>query len=263
MSSLLKIKDLNVIYPLKQRTLLRSKTGKTAIKNVSFELEEGETLGIVGESGCGKTTLAKAVMNILKFNNPYVRVEGHIEYSQSLNQRQDIQMIFQDPYSALNPRHTLRTIIEEPLLYNTKYSKAERELKISEIMEKVGLSSAKLNSFPHEFSGGQRQRIGIARALITNPKIIIADEPVSALDVSIQAQILNLINDIKREFTLSMIFIAHNLPVVEYISDRVLIMYNGEIVESGNTSDIIKNPSHRYTKELISSVPEYIAVNSG
>ncbi len=261
MPSLLKIKDLKVIYPLKSRTLFRSKTGKTAVNNISFELEEGETLGIVGESGCGKTTLAKAIMNVLKFNNPYVRVEGSIEYSESLNQRQDIQMIFQDPYSALNPRHTLKTIIEEPLLYCTKLSKVERELRIREIMEKVGLSSAKLNSFPHEFSGGQRQRIGIARALITNPKIIIADEPVSALDVSIQAQILNLLNDIKKEFNLSMIFIAHNLPVVEYISDRVLVMFRGEIVESGKTGDVIKNPTHKYTKELISSVPEYVAGN--
>ena len=259
MSSLLKIENLKVVYPLKSRTFFKSKKGKPAVDGITFELEEGETLGIVGESGCGKTTLAKAILGVLKFNNPYVRVEGRIEFSKMLNQRKDIQMIFQDPYSALNPRHTLKTIIEEPLLYNTKFSKAEREIKISEIMEKVGLSSAKLNSYPHEFSGGQRQRIGIARALITNPKIVIADEPVSALDVSIQAQILNLLNEVKKEFNLSMIFIAHNLPVVEYISDRVLIMFGGKIVESGKTVDVIKNPSHKYTKELISSVPEYAA----
>lgn len=257
MSSVLEIKNLKIFYPQKSRTILRRKLGKPAVDDVSFILDEGEVLGIVGESGCGKSTLAKAIKGIIKFNNPYVKVTGEIMFQEGINSRKDVQIIFQDPYSSLNPRHTLKTIIEEPLLYNKTFSKAEREKKISEIMEKVGLSSAKLNSYPHEFSGGQRQRIGIARALITNPKIIIADEPVSALDVSIQAQILNLLNEVRKEFNLSMIFIAHNLPVVEYISDRVLIMYEGKIVESGKTVEVIGNPVHKYTKELISSVPEY------
>ena len=233
-------------------------------------MNQGETLGIVGESGSGKSTLGKAILNVLKLTAPDVKINGDI-YLESNNKnvnilnlsrpemrpyRTDIQMIFQDPYSSLNPRMIVRDIIQEPLDINTQLSSREKKDKVNWLLSKVGLTPEQSGRYPHEFSGGQRQRIGIARSLATDPKIIIADEPVSALDVSIQAQIINLMMDLQEEFNLSIIFIAHDLSVVKHISDRVGVMYLGELVEINDTKKIFSNPSHEYTKTLLRAIPE-------
>ena len=241
-----------------------------AVKKVSFELYKGETLGIVGESGSGKSTLGNAILNVLRLTAPDVKISGEINLNIDDNQieisnlsrseskpfRKHIQMIFQDPYSSLNPRMLVKDIIREPLDINTDLSTIEKNEKVNWLLEKVGLSSEQATRYPHEFSGGQRQRIGIARSLATEPEIIIADEPVSALDVSIQAQIINLMMDLQKEFNLSIIFIAHDLSVVKHISDRIGVMYNGELVEINKTDDIFDKPSHDYTKELLRAIPQ-------
>ncbi len=269
METLLEIQDLRVRFPVVGGVLARKVAEVKAVDGVSFELNQGETLGLVGESGCGKSTVGRAIVNILRAMSYGVEITGKIVYhhssgavdlaalgrSQMRPYRTDIQMIFQDPYSSLNPRMTVGQIVEEPLKIHTKYSQAERKEKVAWLLGKVGLSSEQGNRYPHEFSGGQRQRIGIARALATHPKIVIADEPVSALDVSIQAQVVNLMQDLQDEFKLSYIFIAHDLSVVRHISDRIAVMYLGNIVEIGPAELIYKTPLHPYSRALLSAVP--------
>lgn len=270
MSSILKVKSLSVDFPIFGGVFQRSIGAVNAVKNVSFNLNQGETLGIVGESGSGKSTLGKAILNVLKLTASDVKINGDI-YLKSNEQdvnilklarsemrayRTDIQMIFQDPYSSLNPRMIVRDIIQEPLDINTNLSSNEKKDKVNWLLNKVGLTPEQSGRYPHEFSGGQRQRIGIARSLATDPKIIIADEPVSALDVSIQAQIINLMMDLQEEFNLSIIFIAHDLSVVKHISNRVGVMYLGELVEINSTKNIFDKPSHDYTKTLLKAIPE-------
>ena len=268
--SILKVRDLSVDFPIFGGVFQRTIGAVHAVKKVSFDLMKGETLGIVGESGSGKSTLGKAILNVLRLTAPDVKINGDISVkknSQEINLlklsksamrpfRTDIQMIFQDPYSSLNPRMIVRDIIQEPLDINTSLSKSEKKEKVDWLLNKVGLSTEQSGRYPHEFSGGQRQRIGIARSLATDPKIIIADEPVSALDVSIQAQIINLMMDLQEEFNLSIIFIAHDLSVVKHISDRVGVMYLGELVEINNTKEIFNNPVHEYTQTLLKAIPE-------
>src|SRR5262245_32726644 len=269
MPPILDVKDLHVRFPVFGGVLLRRQGEVHAVKGASFVLEHGETLGLVGESGSGKTTVGRAIINILRAMTYSVEITGEILYYRSTETvnlapldkaamrpyRSDIQMIFQDPYSSLNPRMSVGQIVEEPLKIHTKQSPAERRERVMWLMDKVGLSRDYIHRYPHEFSGGQRQRIGIARALATNPKIVIADEPVSALDVSIQAQVVNLMQDLQQEFGLSYIFIAHDLSVVRHISDRIAVMYKGEIVELGDAETIYQNPQHPYSRTLLAAVP--------
>ena len=269
-SKILSVSDLIVDFPVVGGILKKEIDQVHAVKNVSFELYKGETLGIVGESGSGKSTLGNAILNVLRLTAPDVKISGEINLNIDDNQieisnlsrseskpfRKHIQMIFQDPYSSLNPRMLVKDIIREPLDINTNLSTNEKNEKVNWLLDKVGLSSEQATRYPHEFSGGQRQRIGIARSLATEPEIIIADEPVSALDVSIQAQIINLMMDLQEEFNLSIIFIAHDLSVVKHISDRIGVMYNGELVEINKTDDIFDKPSHDYTKELLRAIPQ-------
>lgn len=267
--NILEIKDLKVKFPVHGGLFLKKIAEVKAVDGVDLELKKGETLGLVGESGCGKSTIGKAVINILKFSSPDVDITGEVNIRTddgeinilSLNNNETrkyrglIQMIFQDPYSSLNARLSVGQIIEEPLLYHTKMNKTERMERVAWLLEKVGLQPEQSKRYPHEFSGGQRQRIGIARALATNPKIIIADEPVSALDVSIQAQVINLLQELQSEFDLSLLFVAHDLSVVEHISSRIAVMYLGNIVELGPGYDIYHNPIHPYSRALLSAVP--------
>ncbi|MBL50413.1 MAG: peptide ABC transporter substrate-binding protein [Candidatus Marinimicrobia bacterium] len=269
-SPILKVNDLVVDFPIFGGLLQRRIGAVHAVKGVSFELIKGETLGIVGESGSGKSTLGNAILNVLRLTAPDVKIKGEISISMDGSEiellglsrssmkpyRKHIQMIFQDPYSSLNPRMLVKDIIREPLNINTNLSDTEKDEKVDWLLNKVGLSVEQSNRYPHEFSGGQRQRIGIARSLATDPEIIIADEPVSALDVSIQAQIINLMMDLQDELNLSIIFIAHDLSVVKHISNRVGVMYNGELVEINNTDEIFNNPQHDYTKELLMAIPQ-------
>ena len=269
-SKILSVSDLIVDFPVFGGILQKEIDQVHAVKNVSFELYKGETLGIVGESGSGKSTLGNAILNVLRLTAPDVKISGEINLNIDDNQieisnlsrseskpfRKHIQMIFQDPYSSLNPRMLVKDIIREPLDINTNLSTNEKNEKVNWLLDKVGLSSEQATRYPHEFSGGQRQRIGIARSLATEPEIIIADEPVSALDVSIQAQIINLMMDLQEEFNLSIIFIAHDLSVVKHISDRIGVMYNGELVEINKTDDIFDKPNHDYSKELLRAIPQ-------
>jgi len=266
---ILEVQDLRVYFPVFGGVLQRKVAEVRAVDGVSFQLLPGETLGLVGESGCGKSTVGKAILNVLRLTAPDVEVTGKVLLERNgeyvdLNAltrkelkpyRADIQMIFQDPYSSLNPRMLVRDIIQEPLDLHTNLTKAEKRERVDWLLEKVGLSKEQAQRYPHEFSGGQRQRIGIARALATRPRIIIADEPVSALDVSIQAQVINLLMDLQEEFHLTTIFIAHDLSVVEHISDRIAVMYLGEIVELGKAEDVYYHPRHPYSQALISAVP--------
>lgn len=270
MEPLLEVDDLRVRFPVHGGVLLRQIAEVKAVDGVSFSLNRGETLGLVGESGCGKSTIARAIVNILHAMNYGVKISGRIVYHHksrsvdlvSLNHsemrpfRADLQMIFQDPYSSLSPRMTVAQIVEEPLaIHARELSRAERHDRVRWLLEKVGLTSEHAGRYPHEFSGGQRQRIGIARALATNPKIVIADEPVSALDVSIQAQVINLMQDLQQEFGMSYIFIAHDLSVVRHISDRIAVMYLGNIVETGSAEQVYREPQHPYSRALLSAVP--------
>ena len=267
---ILNVVDLTVDFPVFGGILQREIDTVHAVKSVSFDLEKGETLGIVGESGSGKSTLGNAILNVLRLTAPDVKISGRVSLNingktteissltrnQSKPYRKHVQMIFQDPYSSLNPRMLVRDIIKEPLIINTNLSNLEKNKKVDWLLEKVGLSAEQSTRYPHEFSGGQRQRIGIARSLATEPEIIIADEPVSALDVSIQAQIINLMMDLQEEFNLSIIFIAHDLSVVKHISNRIGVMYAGELVEINQTEKIFDNPQHSYTQELLRAIPQ-------
>jgi oligopeptide transport system ATP-binding protein len=266
---MLDVQDLRVSFPVTGGVFARKVAEVKAVDGVTFELHKGETLGLVGESGCGKSTVGRAIVNILRSMSHGVEISGRILYHHESGTvdlahlsragmrpyRTDIQMIFQDPYSSLNPRMTVNQIVDEPLRIHTEYSAAERKKKVEWLLSKVGLTAEQASRYPHEFSGGQRQRIGIARALATNPKIVIADEPVSALDVSIQAQVVNLMQDLQDEFDLSYIFIAHDLSVVRHISDRIAVMYLGHIVEIGPAELIYKTPMHPYSRALLSAVP--------
>ena len=267
--TILDVQNLHVRFPVFGGVIPRKKAEVRAVDGVSLTLRRGETIGLVGESGCGKTTVGRAIVNILRAMNYRVEISGRVLYHRGADvvdlasltragmrrYRSDLQMVFQDPYSSLNPRMTVGTIVEEPLKIHTAQSKAERRDRVHWLLEKVGLSPAHASRFPHEFSGGQRQRVGIARALATNPKIVIADEPVSALDVSIQAQVINLMQDLQQEFGLSYIFISHDLSVVRHISDRIFVMYLGSIVEAGPADQIYSRPMHPYSQMLLSAVP--------
>ena len=269
-SEILKIDQLDIQFPIFGGVFQKTISTVHAVKKVSLSLMKGETLGIVGESGSGKSTLGNAILNVLRLTAPDVKISGKVSLLQNNKEieilnlsrsemkpyRKHIQMIFQDPYSSLNPRMIVKDIIREPLNINTTLATSEKDEKVAWLLDKVGLSMEQSNRYPHEFSGGQRQRIGIARALATDPAIIIADEPVSALDVSIQAQIINLMMDLQDEFNLSILFIAHDLSVVKHISDRVGVMYSGELVEIQDTVQIFDNPQHDYTKELLRAIPQ-------
>ena len=256
---LLKVDGLKKYFPIKKGLLGKTVGQIKAVDNISFYVNEGETLGIVGESGCGKSTTGRMLMRLLEPTEGTVEFDGKELTSLSAEEmrktRRDIQMVFQDPYASLNPRHTIEKILGEPLLVHGMRDSKERRGKINDFLEIVGLSKYHAKRYPHQFSGGQRQRIGIARALMTNPKLIIADEPVSALDVSIQAQVLNLMKDLQSEFNLTYIFIAHDLGVVRHISDRVGVMYLGKIVEVSESEQLYANPLHPYTQALLSAVP--------
>ena len=253
--NLLEVKNLHKDFVVKRSFWGKPKQILKAVNDVSFSIEEGKTLGLVGESGCGKSTTGRTIIGLYKPTKGKIIFAGK-DISQNKEMTKDIQMIFQDPYASLNPRMTVADIIEEPLLVHNLYTdKKQRQERIYELLELVGLSKEQANRFPHEFSGGQRQRIGIARALACEPKLIICDEPVSALDVSIQAQVVNLLQKLQREMGLSLIFIAHDLAVVKHISDRVLVMYLGHAVELGTYDEVYHNPLHPYTKALMSAVP--------
>ena len=268
-NEILKINNLNVEFPLFGGIFQREVSHVHAVKNLSVNIEQGKTVGVVGESGSGKSTFGKAILNVLKLTAPDVRVSGEVwlkegdDYvdilSLSKNElqvyRPKMQMIFQDPFSSLNPRMLVKDIIKEPLDIHTDLSIKDKTDKVNMLLEKVGLSKEQSTRYPHEFSGGQRQRIGIARALATEPKIIIADEPVSALDVSIQAQVINLMMDLQEEFNLTILFIAHDLSVVKHISEEIAVMYLGELVEFNSTKEIFNKPQHSYTKKLLKAIP--------
>jgi peptide/nickel transport system ATP-binding protein/oligopeptide transport system ATP-binding protein len=256
---LLKAENVKIYYPVAGKKLGSTDYVK-AVDDVSFEIKRGEVFGIVGESGCGKSTLGRGICKLEHLTSGKITIDG--EEISGYNDRQmrpirkKIQMVFQDPYASLNPRMSVFDIIAEPLIiHNLTGSKDELQAKVLDLLRKVGLDDYHANRYPHEFSGGQRQRIGIARALAVEPSLIIADEPVSALDVSIQAQVLNLMNQLKREMNLTYIFVAHDLSVVEHISDRVGVMYLGNFVEVGDKASLYKNPMHPYTQALLSAVP--------
>ncbi len=257
---ILELRDVRTHFPVRGGFLARRDAGAVkAVDGVSLSLARGEVLGLVGESGCGKSTLARTIMQLVPTTGGAVILEGKNLTTGTDAEieavRRDLQMVFQDPYASLNPRMTVHDTIAEPLLVHRVCARADTTARVAELMTLVGLAPRFMQKYPHEFSGGQRQRIAIARALALNPKIIIADEPVSALDVSIQAQILNLLAQLVRRMGLSLIFIAHDLSVVKHISDRVAVMYLGKIVELGPASDVIERPRHPYTRALISAIP--------
>ncbi|MHA6251801.1 ABC transporter ATP-binding protein [Oceanobacillus sp. CAU 1775] len=257
---LLEVKGLKKHFPIHGGVLGKKVGDVKAVDDVSFEVREGEILGIVGESGCGKSTTGKAILRLIEPTEGEIWFEGeeitNISPEEMRKLRRNMQIIFQDPYASLNPRHTVEKIIGEPLLIHGMSSRAERKARVQELLEVVGLSAYHATRYPHQFSGGQRQRIGIARALANNPKLIICDEPVSALDVSVQSQILNLMEDLRDEFNLTYVFIAHDLSVVKHISDRVGVMYLGRMVELADKDDLYASPRHPYTQALLSAVPD-------
>ncbi len=259
--SLLEVKNLKVHFPVKQGVLSRVRDSVKAVDDVSFNLAAGETLGLVGESGCGKTTLGRAVVRLIEPTAGSVSFDGEdlarLNGRELRARRRKFQMIFQDPFGSLNPRLTVADIIGEALdIHGLAESDAARTKRVAGLLKAVGLDAAYAQRYPHEFSGGQRQRIGIARALAVEPKLIVCDEPVSALDVSVQAQIINLLQDLQQQHGIAYLFIAHDLAVVEHISRRVMVMYLGRVVELADAKEIIRVPKHPYTQALISAVPE-------
>lgn len=256
---LLSVKNLKKHFPITGGILSQVVGQVRAVDGVSFEVDTGETLGLVGESGCGKTTTGRAVLRLVEPTAGRVEFEGKniLEFSagEMRKVRRQMQIIFQDPFGSLNPRMSVRDIIQEPLIIHGQGNRSQREQRVKELLDVVGLASYHMQRFPHEFSGGQRQRIGIARALALKPKLIVADEPVSALDVSIQSQILNLLEDLQQEFGLTYLFIAHGLNVIRHISDRVAVMYLGVMVEMADSLEIYQRPLHPYTEALFSAIP--------
>ena len=258
--SLLELRDLVKIYRT-DSAFGASRGEMLAVNRVSLDVNAGEALGLVGESGCGKSTLGRMALRLIEPTSGSVRFDGQDVLSANGSElrrlRRDMQIIFQDPFASLDPRMRVEEIVTEPLLVHQNGCKqSDRRLKAVEMMRLVGLDEAALRRYPHEFSGGQRQRIGIARALILRPKLIVCDEPVSALDVSVAAQIVNLLKELQREFGLAYLFISHSMPVVRYLSDRIAVMRRGEIVESGPAEQIISTPSHEYTRSLLAATPE-------
>ena len=264
-SNIIELEDLKVYYPVHGGVFMRRIGEVKAVDGINLAIKEGETLGLVGESGCGKTTVGKAIMQLVKTTSGSItfhsRSHGTVDLTKLSRRemrplRAEIQMIYQDPYSSLNPRWTVGDIIAEPLhVHEPGLTPAERQEKVAWLLEKVGLTGEQAFRYPHEFSGGQRQRVGIARALATRPRLVIADEPVSALDVSIQAQVINLMQDLQEDFGLTYLFIAHDLSVVDHISHRIAVMYLGNIVELGDAHELYRNPVHPYSKALLSAVP--------
>jgi oligopeptide/dipeptide ABC transporter ATP-binding protein len=260
MKPLIEVDNLQMHFPVKEGLMLRSNRANRAVDGVSLHINPGETLGLVGESGCGKSTLGRCLVRLYEPSGGSIRFQGqditHIKPRALRPLRQNIQMIFQDPMESLNSRHTVGEILEEPMIVQgVGGNSAQRKQRVRELLNIVGLPARSVSRFPFEFSGGQRQRIGIARAIALNPELIICDEPVSALDVSIQSQILNLLVDLQREFNLAYLFIAHDLAVVKHVSDRVAIMYLGRIVETAASETLYRNAQHPYTRSLISAIP--------
>ncbi len=257
--ALLEVQNLKKYFPVRRGILSRTIGYVRAVDRVSFSIEQGETLGLVGESGCGKTTVGRSILRLIEPTSGQVRFNGQdllrLDGEALRRVRASLQIIFQDPFSSLNPRMNIGQIIAEPIKNHLDISPAEVKERVAHLMEKVGLHPEQMSRYPHEFSGGQRQRIGIARALALNPLLIICDEPVSALDVSIQAQVINLLEDLQEQFDLTYLFIAHDLRVVEHISDRVAVMYLGKIAELADSEDLYSKPLHPYPEALLSAIP--------
>lgn len=256
---LLKVRDLKKYFPVRGGFFRRAQAQVRAVDGVDLELEAGQTYGLVGESGCGKSTLGRAILRLHEPTGGHVIVDGTditpLDRRAMMPYRRRMQMIFQDPYASLSPRRTVAQTLREPLDLHRVGTPAEREARVRELLDVVGMGPRALNRYPHEFSGGQRQRIGIARALALDPSLIVADEPVSALDVSVQSQVLNLVADLQRERGISFLFIAHDLAVIQHVSDVVGVMYLGKIVESGTAADVYRAPKHPYTQALMSAIP--------
>ncbi|WP_372861373.1 ABC transporter ATP-binding protein [Spongiibacter sp.] len=256
---LLRVSDVKLHFPQSQG-LLRPTLSLRAVDGVSFELHQGETLGLVGESGCGKSSLGKALLNLHPPTAGHIHFGGQqivgLNHRQMRPLRRDMQMIFQDPFESLNSRHTVASILEEPLIIHRLGDRQWRQQRVQALLDQVGLARSAASKYPHEFSGGQRQRIGIARAIALKPKLLICDEAVSALDVSVQAQILNLLLDIQQELSLAMLFISHDISVVRHMSDRIAVMYLGQIVEIGDARELCTQPAHPYTRALLAAVPQ-------
>ncbi|MDV4151511.1 ABC transporter ATP-binding protein [Clostridium sp. AL.422] len=256
---LIEVKNLKKYFSVKSEFLSKGKKYVKAVDGVSFNIRKGETFGLVGESGCGKSTLGRTITRLYDVTEGDILFEGtdiaKLPKKEMKNFYSKIQTIFQDPYSSLNPNMTVRELVNEPLTLHTNLNKDERNEKIEKLLEMVGLSKADMDKYPYEFSGGQRQRIGIARAISTEPDFILCDEPISALDVSIQAQVINMLEDLQKELKLTYLFVAHDLSMVKHISDRIGVMYLGKIVEISDSNELYKNPLHPYTKGLLSAIP--------